>query len=450
MLSKQRHKTLTLYLMLRKILLILLLLTFWSCSDFHEEPPVQKESPGKKKVFILPRNPNPRDQHLTSTDKVNTLKFTKPDHRIDNKKNSKPTFYQPTISRFGNQKPIGDSLFLAKIKQLRIEDVELDLTEPLSRTYLFSELESITKKGFISVNKERFININFENDILDNTDRYYTNGIKIDIISPFLRPFPMNYLMIPYWGAGINYYGISIVQNLYTPSTTKSGGILYGDRPYAAYLYLGSFKISNDPQKKFRQTTELDIGVIGPYSFGGFVQKSFHASIPTNSEPLGWLYQIQNDLVLNYQLCYEKAIVSERNIDLNITAKSAIGTLYTNFGGGMMVRSGIFNPYFANLGISRSHLNHQNKLRNTQIYFFLTTEGKVIGYDATLEGGMFNHKSVYTLTDRDISRFVFSGCAGIVLNTGGFRFDIGQNILSPEFHHGMWHHWVKTGLTFTW
>jgi lipid A 3-O-deacylase len=436
--------------MVKKNLLILLLLTFWSCSDFRQESPVQNEPPGKNKSFNIPRIPNPRKQNIIASNKVNPHQSIKPHHRKKLTKNSQTLSSQSLVSLTVTSKLSGDSLLLAKLKQLRIEDVEIDLNEPLSRTYLFSKLGSTGKNEFISINKERFFNLVFENDILDNTDRYYTNGIRIDVISPLLRAFPLSYLMIPYWGAGVNYYGITIVQNLYTPSTTKIGGILYGDRPYAAYLYLGSFKISNDPAKKFRQTTELDIGVIGPYSFGGFVQKSFHASVPTNSEPLGWLYQIQNDLVLNYQLSYEKAIVSERNIDLNISGKSAIGTLYTNFGGGMMVRSGILNPYFANLGISRTHLNHQNNLRNTQIYFFLTTEGKVIGYDATLQGGMFNHKSVYTLTGQNISRFVFNGCAGIVLNIGGFRFDIVQNLLSPEFHHGMWHRWVKTGLAFTW
>ena len=337
---------------------------------------------------------------------------------------------------------------ISKIRLLQLADVELDLGEPLNRTYLFSGVEPVSLEGLIFLGRDRILKINFDNDILDNTDRYYTNGIRIDIISPFLKPFPLNYLMVPYWGSGTNYFGLSIVQNMYTPSTTKVGGILYGDRPYAAYLYLGDFKISNDPIKKFRQTTELDLGIIGPYSFGGLIQKSFHATIPTNSEPLGWVYQIQNDLVLNYNLSLEKGIVSGKFFEFNLAGTSAIGTLYTNFGGGMLGRVGLLNPYFVNLGLSRPESNRQHKLRNSQFFFYVDLRGRLIAYDATLEGGIFNQTSIYTLSNKEISRGVFEGCAGITLIFGGFRFDFGQYLLSPEFHGSFWHHWVHTGLSF--
>ena len=434
--------------MLKKILLILLLFFFWSCSDFKQEPSAQNEPHRPRELSKSSTTLSPKEKNRISLSEKDQIQSKNHPGKLVKKK-TRVIYSQPQISPQVPSKPYTDSLFLNKLKQLKLEDAEIDLSEPLSRSFLFSGPGELKKAEFITLSRERFLKINFDNDILDNTDRYYTNGIRIDIISPFLKPFPLNYLMIPYWGKGVNYYGISIVQNMYTPSTTKIGGILYGDRPYAAYLYLGTFKISNDPTKRFRQSTELNIGIIGPSSYGGFIQKSFHAAVPTNNEPLGWLYQIQNDLVLNYNLCYEKGIVSGKYIELNLTGKSAIGTLYTNFGGGLMVRSGLFNPYFVNLGISRSQSNHQKSLRNMQVYFFLDIEGKVVGYDATLEGGMFNHRSVYTLRNQDISRFVFDGCLGVTLNLGGFRFDIGQYILSPEFYHGLWHYWVHTGLTFT-
>jgi lipid A 3-O-deacylase len=342
-----------------------------------------------------------------------------------------------------------DSIKLMKLRQLHDQDLELDLSEPQNQAYLLLPYDSLKKATFITLNREVLLKINFDNDILNNTDRFYTNGIRIEIISPTLRAFPLNFLMLPYRGSGMNYYGLMIVQNMYTPSTTKIGGILYGDRPYAAYLFLGNYKISNDPEKRFRQTSELDLGVIGPYSFGGFVQKSFHATVPTNNEPLGWLYQVQNDLVLNYNLCFEKGFVSSRSFELNVYGAPVLGTLYTNVGGGIRLRGGLLNPYFTNLGISKARFNRKMGLRNTQLFMSLYLEGRAVGYDATLQGGLFNQSSVYKISSQGISRFVFEGNVGITFTHGGFMFEIGQYLLSPEFHNGWWHHWVHTGLTFS-
>jgi hypothetical protein len=81
--------------------------------------------------------------------------------------------------------------------------------------------------------------------------------------------------------------------------------------------------------------------------------------------------------------------------------------------------------------------------------FFLTSRGKLIGYDATLQGGFFNKSSEYTISSTDISRFVYQGSAGITLVCSGVRLDIEQFILSPEFHKGWWHKWVHLAITFS-
>jgi lipid A 3-O-deacylase len=433
--------------MRKKLLFLLFTSFFWCCSDLrHEETeigqPLEEKYPEETELRIHPGKEEPGNHTTAASSEKEKPVILK----LFRKRHKEPSFTAPPSSLI--QTARHDSLFLQKMKSLRLEDVDLDFSEPISRAYLFSGPGKVLREDYISISRERILKINFENDLLDNTDRYYTNGIRIDIISPFLRSFPLNYLMIPYWGAGTNYYGISIIQNMYTPSTTKTGGILYGDRPYAATLTIRNFKITNDPVKRFRQSSELDLGVIGPYSLGGFIQKTFHENIPTNTEPLGWFYQVQNDVILNYNLTFEKGIINNRSFDFNLVATSSFGTLFTNAGAGFMIRAGRFNPYFLNLGILRPGANHQQRLKNSQIYFFLNIKGKVIGYDATLQGGIFNRTSIYTLSSKSVSRFIADGCAGITLNLGGVRLDVGQFLLSPEFHGGMWHHWVQTGVTF--
>lgn len=340
-----------------------------------------------------------------------------------------------------------DTALLRKLRQQDSQGVEIDLREPLSRGYFLSSIDNPEFSSMILLSHERSIRINFDNDIFDNTDRYYTNGIRFDFISPYLRQSPLSYLMVPYWGSGSNYYGVSIGQNMYTPYTTKVGGIHAGDRPYAAYLFIGGFKISNDPAKRFRQTSEIDLGVIGPSSFGDFVQKSFHNSVPTNNEPLGWEYQIQDDLVLNYNIAYEKGILSSRRFDLNLNAAGALGTLYTNMEGGFQFRAGWINPYFGSHGYSRTLVSKAKGYSKFQFFVFVTSSGKLVGYDATLEGGFFNKSSIYTLKGSEINRFTYRGTLGLTLSYGGVRLDIEQFLLSPEFHGCAWHKWVHIGVT---
>lgn len=335
-----------------------------------------------------------------------------------------------------------------RIEMLRRHNTVPDLNEPVTRRSMNQLLFDTLFRSMITLSPESFLTINFDNDILNYTDRFYTNGIKIDWISPALRFNPLRRLMIPYWGGGVNYYGLSLVQNMYTPSTTKIGGILYGDRPYSAYLSLGSYKITNDPVHRFRQTSEIIAGIIGPGSNGEWVQRAFHNSVPTNHEPLGWEYQVKNDLVLNYTLTYEKGVYSGRNLDLQLNAATQLGTLYCNTSGGAMVRAGWFNPWFSNLGIARKRDLIAGKLRRFQVYFFARGSGRLVGYDATLQGGIFNKSSIYVIPAADLNRLVFQSSAGVSVSVDGFRLNFEQFLLSPEFRDGLWHKWVHLSLFF--
>jgi lipid A 3-O-deacylase len=399
---------------------------------------------------------SPHDSALfNKSDKQNTISINKNQYEED-KVNSFSTESKKKKRRTKNinQKQIReihqiDTSRISKLQHLRKENIDIDLNEPISNEFMLSSLENGKFGSMIMLSREKFLRISFDNDILDYTDRFYTNGIRFDLISPVFQQFPLSKLMVPYWRKGTNYYGISLVQNMYTPSTTKVDGILFGDRPYAAYLYFGTFKITNDPVKRFRQTSELDIGVIGSYSFGEYIQKSFHNEVPTNSVPLGWEYQIQNDLVLNYDLSIEKGIYNSRSMDFNLNGTGSLGTLYTNISGGFLFRTGIQNPYFVNLGQSKRQINRENNFRNTQFLLFITSRGKLIGYDATLQGGVFNKSSVYTISSSNISRVVYEGSAGITFVYSGIRLDVEQFILSPEFRSGWWHKWVHIAFTFS-
>ena len=436
----------TFVLLMKKWIGFSIIILFLSqCSEYNSKS-TKEEQLRKSKKLSVPFIKNSPDTISPESSLKKEEKYAiQPFHKRGKKKERENRI----ISSNGTSRQRSpDSLLVQKMLWLRSENIEIDLNEPKSKAFLFSSVEIGKFSSMITLSRERFLQINFDNDILDNTDRFYTNGIRFDFISPVFQRFPLNLLMIPYWKSGMNYYGISLVQNMYTPSTTKIGGILYGDRPYAAYLILKSFKITNDSRDKFRQTSEIDIGIIGPASLGDFVQKSFHNNVPTNSEPLGWEFQIQNDLILNYNLSYEKGVVCGKNIEINLTGTGALGTLYTNIGGGIMLRTGILNPYFKNLGITKRSIIEEEGLQRLQILFSLKSNVKVVGYDATLEGGIFNKTNSYTIGQNSVTRFVYQGSACLTFSYGGFGINVEQFLLSPEFHNGWWHKWVHIGLTF--
>lgn len=326
---------------------------------------------------------------------------------------------------------------------------DLDLHEPVSRKFLIAYMEQRPYPSMITLSPERYFHLQLDNDIFNYTDRFYTNGIQFCLIAPGLRQNPLSAVLIPYWDRGINYYGLTLVQNMYTPSTTKIGGILVGDRPYAAYLYVGSSKITNDARNRVRLTSELQVGILGPSSLGEYVQRTFHNAVPSNNEPLGWEFQIQNDLLLNYMVRIEKGIVVIPGLDLLIYGSGSLGTVYTNLCGGTFIRTGWFNSYFMNLFFSKRSLNRLRNARNFQFYLFADFSGKAVGYDATLQGGVFNRSSPYTISSDHLNRLMFIGSAGIIVSYGGFQLKGEQFLQSPEFLNGWWHKWLSIGLTFS-
>jgi hypothetical protein len=347
----------------------------------------------------------------------------------------------------GNEAPAYDTARIRYLQKLRVSKLEFDFTEPINRDFLKRLSDSLFEYGTTAGN-DRILGVSLENDLFNNTDRYFTNGINFQYVGPALRQNPVRHLLLPYWTQAVNYYGLSLVQNMYTPSTTKIGGIHYGDRPYAAYLYIGSFKITNDLRHHVRQTSELDLGVIGKESGGAAVQDIFHKYIPYNNEPLGWENQIATDAVINYRFGLEKGLLNLKYMQFIVAGAGSLGTLYTNIGGGLHMRAGWFNDYFSDLGLRKRKVQERTGARVWQYYFTLKGNWKLVGYDATLQGGLLNKNNVYTVDRISMSTVVTQTSLGFTLTWGGLGLEIEELILSPEFSNNQWHSWGRIGLSF--
>ena len=293
--------------------------------------------------------------------------------------------------------------------------------------------------SFRDIKGENYFRFNYDNDYFGSTDENYTQGYNFELVAPFLKNNPINSLFYKPKNSEIK-YGLSIEHIGFTPFSIGSSEIQYGDRPFAAAIMLKSFSIATDTIQKSRFVSALSVGLIGPGAFGKEMQVGIHKATG-NTIPMGWQYQIKNDLVLNYEINYEKQLINYASLlNVNLDTKAKIGTLFTNVSLGFNATLGIINAPF-------SSLKNKNKF---QIYLFAQPQVNFIGYDATLQGGLFNKKSPYTIDSSSIERATLQNNYGIVIQTRSIYFEYYLTQLTKEFKTGEAVKWggIKFGFKF--
>jgi len=282
---------------------------------------------------------------------------------------------------------------------------------------------------------EIFFTAIFDNDIIDYTDHYFTNGAGFELYHPFVSTLPFATLL-PGLKYSTNFYSLSLTQNMYTPLKLNKSEVLVGDRPFAAYLTLSFQRISISAETKRRLYTGFTIGVIGPGAMGNLAQDMIHDETPT-----GWQYQVKNDMIANYAVRFEQGIFSHKGIELAVVGAAQAGTLYNNLSAGIFMQVGNFNDRYSSVFQTT---NPQKPFKNrVRYYFSLDLSNKLIIYDATLQGGMFNKESIYVIAPDDVNRYVFTGTAGFGIGFGKYSLEAGQVYLTPEFDGGRKHMWFR-------
>jgi lipid A 3-O-deacylase len=279
--------------------------------------------------------------------------------------------------------------------------------------------------SFRDIKDVNYFRYNYDNDYFGSTDENYTQGYNFELVSPSFSKNPANYLFFKPKNNEFK-YGLSIEHIGYTPVNIKSTEIQYGDRPFAAAIMLKNFTIATDTVQKSRFISSLNIGLIGPGAFGKEMQVGIH-EVTGNTIPGGWQNQIKNDVVLNYEVSYEKQLVRFRNLfSLQSNSTLRLGTLFTNASVGFNATFGIINSPFTSV-------KNKNKF---QVYLYSQPLISAIGYDATLQGGLFNNKSPYTISSNAVERFTAQVNYGIVLQTRSLYFEYALTHVTREFETG--------------
>lgn len=290
---------------------------------------------------------------------------------------------------------------------------------------------------------DRIITYSFANDAFFRTDYYFTQGMSLDVVLPALASSPVNKVLLGGKLPAVRYHGIRLVYDGFTPLRIQDDFIRVGDRPYASYIYASLYRVANQPAQRRRFTAGLDVGFIGPAAGAKGFQTKVHELLDAPT-PRGWDYQIRNDLVLGYRVAAEAHVLGGKFAELIGTARASAGTLHTLAATGLLLRAGQMNPYFSNLGVTAAA--GRADLHKLQVYAQGRLEGRVVGYNATLQGGVFNRRSLYTLHASQLRRTVAQGSGSLVLAYGGLRLEPSAVWVSPEFRGGRTHRWVQLEL----
>lgn len=265
----------------------------------------------------------------------------------------------------------------------------------------------------------------YANDYFTATDYYFTQGIRMQYTRGDKRYF--------------------IAQEGYTPTSIRADRILYGDRPYAGSLYIGygvgewqegeaagarGCRALGGPQLSWSVTA----GVIGPWSLAEAEQKYIHRKTG-NIEPKGWQFQIANDLLLNGTLGLRQDLIVARYLTIDARAAVSAGTYRVNGRGSVTARFGLLP--------SRSS--------TVSAHVFVAPEFRLVGYDATLQGGIFRGAdSPYTLNGHEVNRLVGQITGGAHVGIGKLGLTFSHTYLAPEFTGGRRHAWGTVVIGWYW
>ncbi len=287
-----------------------------------------------------------------------------------------------------------------------------------------------------TVKSKHSLRIVWDNDFInvrgDGTDRYYTNGIRIDYFYTKLEKarFPSS-LLLNISDDNNNVYGWGLAQFMFTPKNIAVPDIQYNDRPYAGALYSIHSLQSIDNIKKIKIISEIRLGVIGPLSFAKETQTWAHRVI-NYTKPLGWHNQVPNDIILNYNISVEKLMLqASKKILLVGIVETFSGTTYNAAGAGFMLRVGKFNNYFDDIS------GAQTKMNKSQLYVFMKPAARVVLSNALLQGGLLNQfrpqSNGYVLSKDQIERVVVLYDVGITFEKPRYSITISQKSIGAEF-----------------
>lgn len=239
----------------------------------------------------------------------------------------------------------------------------------------------------------------FENDIFDNTDHDYTNGVELGYTTaPDGTPqWALDAARaLPFFGesGGAVRTRYAIGQAIFTPTNLSLANPSPTDRPYAGFLY-GAMGLVADDGSHLDQL-QITLGMVGPASLAGDAQNFVH-DIIHDKEAMGWHYQLRDEpgLILTYERSIK--LIQPQSLlggvfDIEPHFGGAIGNVYDYANTGLMTRFGFNLPKdYGPLRIQPSlpGSDYFEPTAGLGAYIFAGVDGRAIARNLFLDGNSF-------------------------------------------------------------
>lgn len=281
--------------------------------------------------------------------------------------------------------------------------------------------------------------LTWENDeflpaVDDRTDRFYTNGLRLERLEPSAKS---DRRLVP----GISHAdwcllcgeaaeharvntGYAFGQSMYTPEDISIAAPQRNDRPWAGLLWISRIaRMSHDePSLKAQRQDriEMSLGIVGPASLAGDIQTWWHRDIVNAPRPEGWHNQLRNEPVL--QLRYDTALRWPRKegglADLVPHIRANVGNALTSLEADLTVRIG-YNlsgfgvhsagpdaapPPAAEVVTGRANALIGGRWR-LSFNLFVRGGGKAVAHNIFLDGNSFAHDDIAIRRKPFVSEF---------------------------------------------
>ena len=257
-------------------------------------------------------------------------------------------------------------------------------------------------------------NLYFENDLFDETDQNYTNGVRVSWISPNLQHFE-NDERLPQWMRLANKrlrsihnndslhrnLVFSIGQLIFTPQDKFASELIDDDRPYAGFLYTRlAYHMRTEQQLT---STSMTLGMVGPASLAEEAQDWIH-DLRGIDKFNGWDNQLRNELVINFE--YERKykielgrVLHGLEHDFIAHGGGAFGNqaIYLNAGGEYRIGWQLPNDFGTSSlrsgGDTSAPGPFDRRLKGEgfhSLHAFISFDGRLVGRDIFLDGNTFS------------------------------------------------------------
>lgn len=268
----------------------------------------------------------------------------------------------------------------------------------LSALFVLAPLASAQDGGDTSNNRGVW-SLTSENDLFGGTDRNYTNGVRIERVSPANDVFPvLNWAAerLPFLDLERRNLrqGLALSHAIFTPQDITLSVPDPDDRPYAGWLYLSGTVVASD--RHIQDVLQLNLGVVGPSALGEFVQTNWHEMIGA-PQPRGWDYQLRDEPGIEL-IAQRMALFDGPDLPLGLQTDfgfyggGALGNVRTYAGTGLVGRIGWdlesdFGPPRIRPALSGAGTFSPETPLGA--YLFAGLDGRVVLRDMFLDGNAF-------------------------------------------------------------